>query len=278
MTKNKVHLSFIILILIFMTMSVGYSLLKESFSINGSASLKKEQTGGGDFAYELDVSLSKWSTGNYEYQYNPFTLKYLGDVDTTSWNIVFDVPDDATLSSCWNVICVLKDGYLTLHSNTTNSILKPSQTLTNFGFQMNTSMENYQLNTQKVNFYTETYPNPLEVELTEGITVTKTKGNGWGDGDMFVSQFSLTINNDSGVDLNSWQIEIAKPTNETTISNVWGCEYIEKDDRFILVGSTNSKTIINGGSQNMGLQVKLPTQEDDLEILRVFGRGIVIES
>lgn len=260
-------------------MSIGYSIVEESFSINGTATLNNN-TGGEEeeIAYELDVSLSKWQAGRYEYQYNPFTLTYQGVESTTSWNIVFDVPDDSTLSSCWNVQCVLKDGYLTLHSTSENSFLNPNQTLTNFGFQISTTMENYELNTKKVNFYTATRPNPLEVTFTEGIEVTLTKGNGWNEGNMSVSQFTVTLANNTGVDLTSWQIELVRPTLESTMINQWGCDFVETDDKFIIMGSKDTRRVENGKSVNMGLQIKFPTQNDSLEILRVLGKGIVIES
>lgn len=280
MEKQKVRVGFIILILSFLFMSVGYSVLQESFSINGTVNLKSGDTPGEEeeIAYELEVSLSKWQAGRYEYQYNPFTLTYQGTENTTSWNIVFDIPDDATISSCWNVQCVLKDGYLTIHSNSNNSILTPNQTLTNFGFQFSTTMDNYELNTKKVNFYTPTRPNPLEITITDGLNVTHTKGNGWNDGGMYVSQFTLTISNDSEIDLTSWQIEIDKPSIESSIVNFWGCEFVETDDKFIIFGNSETRTIASGSSRNMGLQIKLPTVDSDLEILTFFGKGIVIES
>ena len=106
-------------------MSIGYSILEESFSISATAGIKVNNEEE-EIPYEMDVSVSKWPSGGYNYQFNPFTLTYQGVESTTSWNIVFDVPDDSTLSSCWNVQCVLKDGYLTLHSTSENSFLNPN--------------------------------------------------------------------------------------------------------------------------------------------------------
>ena len=278
MSKKKIRISFIILIISFLFMSIGYSIVEESFSIDGTVNLKKDGEEEEEIAYELTVSLSKWQAGMYEYQYNPFNLTYQGTENTTSWNIVIDVPDDATLSACWNMNCVLENGILTLHSTSENNVIAPGAALTNFGFQMATSMDNYELNIKKVNFYTPARPNPYEREITEGINVTQTGGSGWNDGGMYVKQFNFTVSNDSGVDLNFWQLEIEKESVGSTMVNLWGCNYVETDEKFIITGLTNETGIKDGASRNFGLQVKVSNQDVLLTIIKVFGKGIVLES
>ena len=259
-------------------MSIGYSVLEESFSITATAGIKGKNNDDVEFPYEMNVSVSKWESGGYNYQFNPFTLTYQGNENVTSWNMVFDIPDDSEIVNCWNMTCVFKNGYLTIHSTSNNSNITPNQTVTNFGFQIVSSMENYELNTVKVNFYTPSHPNPLEQTITEGINVTVTKGSGWNEGGMFVSQFNFKITNTTAIDLTSWQLEILKPTLDSTMSNNWGCEYVEKDNSFIIVGNRDTNLIKSGESIDFGLQIKLPSQNYDLEVLNIFGKGIIIEN
>jgi len=114
MNVKKIKMLFLCFGLTLLLMSVGYSLFEESFSISSEVTLGS--TGDdGKIEYELEVQLSKWQAGKYEYQYNPFTMTYIGEEVTKSWHMIIDVPDDATLSACWNVTCKLENGILNLN-------------------------------------------------------------------------------------------------------------------------------------------------------------------
>lgn len=258
-------------------MSVGYSLFEESFSISGEVTLGS--TGNdGKIEYELEVQLSKWQSGKYEYQYNPFSMTYIGEEVTKSWHMIIDVPDDATLSSCWNVTCKLENGILNLHSGESNSVVNPNTLVPSFGFQMSTSMANYELNVKNVNFYTATKPNPYEVTVTDGVTATYNLSNSWPDGDYTVRQYNFTVSNNSGIDLSDWQLEIEKTFHSTIIGNTWSISYVERDDKFIVSGAASSPRLKDGSQLTFGIEFKSPSGEEfDINILSLFGKGIVLD-
>ena len=277
MNMKKIKMLFLCFGLTLLLMSVGYSLFEESFSISGEVTLGS--TGNdGKIEYELEVQLSKWQSGKYEYQYNPFSMTYIGEEVTKSWHMIIDVPDDATLSSCWNVTCKLENGILNLHSGESNSVVNPNTLVPSFGFQMSTSMANYELNVKNVNFYTATKPNPYEVTVTDGVTATYNLSNSWPDGDYTVRQYNFTVSNNSGIDLSDWQLEIEKTFHSTIIGNTWSISYVERDDKFIVSGAASSPRLKDGSQLTFGIEFKSPSGEEfDINILSLFGKGIVLD-
>lgn len=275
MNIKKIKLLFLCFSLTLFLMSVGYSLFEESFAITAEVTLgsSEEEV----IEYDLDVQLSKWQSGKYEYQYNPFSLTYKGDEVTNSWHMAIDVPNDATISSCWNLTCKLENGILNLYSSENNSVIDPNETITSFGFQMSTTMENYELNVKKVNFYTATKPNPFEVTVTDGLSVTNTLSSSWPEGGYYVKQYNFTLSNNSGVNLSRWQIEIERPEG-STLGNTWGISYVEKDDRFIITGNADTSKLNDGSQATFGIEFDLPTNDEfAVNVLSVFGKGIVID-
>lgn len=286
MNKKKIRVRFFILLLSFLFMSIGYSVLKQTLTIGASAGLivdvVDDPPTGGDpnIEYNVEYSISKWPSGGYNYQFNPFTLSNLSSENVTSWNMVFDIPDDSEIKDCWNMICVFEDGYLTMHSTRDNSSIPGGSNVTNFGFQILTQMDNYELNIVSTNLYTDAYPNPLEVEVQDNITLTHTPGSGWNEGGMYVRQFNFTINNENSFNLTSWEIVLNKPSTDSTMSNNWGCNFIDKGDKFIITGEVNNKGVEAGKSHTFGLQIKLPSLDFEFsnDDFTVIGHAIIIES
>lgn len=285
MNKKKIRIRFVILLLSFLFMSIGYSVLRQTLTIGASAGLiidvVDDPSTGGDpnIEYDVEYSISKWPSGGYNYQFNPFSLSNMSSENVTSWNMVFDIPDDSTLVECWNMTCVLKDGYLTMHSTKDNSSIPGGSTITNFGFQIVSQMENYELNIVSTNLFTEAYPNPFETEVTDNITLTHTAGSGWSEGGMYVRQFNFTINNENSYNLTSWEIILKKPSIDSVMSNNWGCNFVDKEEVFIITGEGNNKGIDAGKSHTFGLQIKLPSQDFEFSDgdFDIIGHAIIIE-
>lgn len=276
MNIKKIKIIFVCFGLSLLLMSAGYSLIEESFSITGEAVIGST-SGDDEIEYELDVQLSKWQAGKYEYQYNPFSVTYIGDEVTKSWHMIIDVPDDASLSACWNATCKLENGILNLYSSESNSVVEPNTIVPSFGFQMATSMGNYELNVKKLSFYTATKPNPFEVTITEGVTANYTESNSWVDNNYYVKQYNFTVSNNSGINLTEWQLEIERPSG-STLGNTWGINYVEHDDKFIISGISNSVSIKDGSQVSFGIEFKLPTNDEFIvNILTLFGKGIVLD-
>lgn len=269
--KKNIKIVFIIFVILLLTMSIGYSALYEKLSLTGTAKLNTEAK---DNNYDIEYKVTSWQSGKYEYQFNPVTITYKATEDVNTWKIVIDVPDDSTLSACWNVKCKIEDGKLIIRNDNNNAIIKPGGILTNFGFQIATSMENYEFNVEEVNFYTPTNPNPDEQIITDGLSVNYSKSNGWVSGNKFVSQININVTNNTGIDLSYWELVIKRPAN-SKIQTLWGASYIEKEDTIIITGENGITNFFNGSSKSIGLQIELETQNVELETSTLFGKGII---
>lgn len=269
--KKNIKIVFIIFVILLLTMSIGYSALYEKLSLTGTAKLNNESK---DNNYDIEYKVTSWQSGKYEYQFNPVTITYKATEDVNTWKIVIDVPDDSTLSACWNVKCKIEDGKLIIRNDNNNAIIKPGGILTNFGFQIATSMENYEFNVEEVNFYTPTNPNPDEQIITDGLSVNYSKSGGWVSGNKFVSQININVNNNTGIDLSYWELVIKRPAN-SKIQTLWGASYVEKEDTIIITGENGIANFFNGSSKSIGLQIELETQNVELETSTLFGKGII---
>ena len=269
--KKNIKIVFIIFVILLLTMSIGYSALYEKLSLTGTAKLNNESK---DNNYDIEYKVTSWQSGKYEYQFNPVTITYKATEDVNTWKIVIDVPDDSTLSACWNVKCKIEDGKLIIRNDNNNAIIKPGGILTNFGFQIATSMENYEFNVEEVNFYTPTNPNPDEQIITDGLSVNYSKSGGWVSGNKFVSQININVNNNTGIDLSYWELVIKRPAN-SKIQTLWGASYVEKEDTIIITGENGIANFFNGSSKSIGIQIELETQNVELETSTLFGKGII---
>lgn len=269
--KKNIKIVFIIFVILLLTMSIGYSALYEKLSLTGTAKLNTEAK---DNNYDIEYKVTSWQSGKYEYQFNPVIITYKATEDVNTWKIVIDVPDDSTLSACWNVKCKIEDGKLIIRNDNNNAIIKPGGILTNFGFQIATSMENYEFNVEEVNFYTPTNPNPDEQIITDGLSVNYSKSGGWVSGNKFVSQININVNNNTGIDLSYWELVIKRPAN-SKIQTLWGASYVEKEDTIIITGENGITNFFNGSSKSIGLQIELETQNVELETSTLFGKGII---
>lgn len=269
--KKNIKIVFIIFVILLLTMSIGYSALYEKLSLTGTAKLNTEAK---DNNYDIEYKVTSWQSGKYEYQFNPVTITYKATEDVNTWKIVIDVPDDSTLSACWNVKCKIEDGKLIIRNDNNNAVIKPGGILTNFGFQIATSMENYEFNVEEVNFYTPTNPNPDEQIITDGLSVNYSKSGGWVSGNKFVSQININVNNNTGIDLSYWELVIKRPAN-SKIQTLWGASYVEKEDTIIITGENGITNFFNGSSKSIGLQIELETQNVELETSTLFGKGII---
>ena len=269
--KKNIKIVFIIFVILLLTMSIGYSALYEKLSLTGTAKLNNESK---DNNYDIEYKVTSWQSGKYESQFNPVTITYKATEDVNTWKIVIDVPDDSTLSACWNVKCKIEDGKLIIRNDNNNAIIKPGGILTNFGFQIATSMENYEFNVEEVNFYTPTNPNPDEQIITDGLSVNYSKSGGWVSGNKFVSQININVNNNTGIDLSYWELVIKRPAN-SKIQTLWGASYVEKEDTIIITGENGIANFFNGSSKSIGLQIELETQNFELETSTLCGKGII---
>lgn len=269
--KKNIKLIFAIFIISLLTMSIGYSVLSEKLSLTGTAKLKVESDSN---SYDIDYSLTSWAAGKTQYQFNPITLTYNGTEDVTTWDMIIEVPDDSTVEACWNARCKIENGKLIIGNSDNNANIKPNQSITDFGFQIATSMTNYELNVEQANFYTATNPNPNERIITEGIEIEYSKNGGWPSGDKFVSQMYINITNSTEYNFNYWELKIKRPNN-STIKALWGASYVEKEDTIVITGENNDTNFQSGKTKSIGVQIEVENEAVELETIEIFGKTII---
>lgn len=271
MHKKNIKKTFLIFVIFLFAISIGYSALYEKISLNATASLKTNRANND---YNLEYKLTSWNSGKYEYQFNPISLTYTGKENVNTWEIIIEVPDDSTISACWNVKCIMQNGKLIIRNERSNATIKPNTTLTNFGFQISTAMANYELNVEDVNFYTPSNPNPNEQIITDNIGVEYSNRGGWQSGEKYVSQIYIDIKNNTNVDFSYWELIIKRLPN-SSIKSLWGASFVEKDDTIIITGENGNNSFYSSNSKSIGMQIEVEDANTQLEILKVFGKGIV---
>lgn len=265
MKKNKENGNIVILITIyficFIFISTTYSFFSEQLELNGTVGFSIDQ----DKQYEEDHLLqNSWQQGNYYYyQYN-LNVKYTGNKIISSWAINVNIPLSTEVTGCYNASeCIINDTTMRITNAswngnmTNNTIVSPS-------FIIKTTDNNYQLKILSVIFYTKDdiidTDDPInsgENESTiSGITANLKTNNYWGN----ITQFELEIKNESDVTLSSWELRYQIPTG-AKITNIWGGNYVIKDNILILTGIEWSKNIPAGSTNNnVGFQVETTSQ------------------
>lgn len=289
MKKNKNNGNIIILIIIyfvcFIFIGTAYSFFSEQLELKSTAGISINQ----DEEYEVDYILqSNWeSDGYYFYHYN-VNITYTGNDTINSWQLNVLTPSITEVNGCYNASeCVLNDTTLKItnaswNGNMTNgTVVTPS-------FIIKTTDSNYVLEILSINFnkenQTEENPSggeepddgkeeekptePIEpIEPQSGITATLSEKNNWGT----VTQFDLEIVNNSDVTLTSWELKYEVPEG-TKVTNIWGGNYILKENILIITGSEWNKMVeANTTNSSVGFQIETPTVPANLKLISFKG-------
>lgn len=137
---KKISLKTIVLIILFIffiTISVGYSYLKQSLSMTGKSTIVQEignsgQIINGDSTYTW-TEINSWGGGGSNYIYQVKIELFNRDADITKWQLSFDVPDsyDDAASNIWVAESRLyENGRLTLYAHGWNASVATGATLT----------------------------------------------------------------------------------------------------------------------------------------------------
>lgn len=136
--KRIVAISLCLIAVILTSFSVGYALLSERLSISGTATIKPSAQPDPPVENDFEVIVSNYgSETRYEIS---LSLKNTTDTRSTSWTVVFEVPEDAQLSGTpWGCSYTFENGKLTLKS-TWNGEIAPGATASSIaGFTMTMS-------------------------------------------------------------------------------------------------------------------------------------------
>jgi len=141
----------IILFVFFITISVGYSYLKQSLSMTGKSTIiqKSESSGqiiNGESTYTSEL-INAWGGGNSDYIYQIKIEIFNRDADIAEWQLSFDVPDSYNHagSNIWTASSSsYENGRLTLIAHSWNASVATGTTLT-LEFQLAFTQEETEL-------------------------------------------------------------------------------------------------------------------------------------
>ena len=101
--KNKSFLIIMILVVLYMFLGVGYSLLSENLTIMGTAKTGKinnDTDGVLPEGKDFDVTFHEINVSGTTYNYE-VSLKNITNTASTQWKIYILVPSDTKLSTTW---------------------------------------------------------------------------------------------------------------------------------------------------------------------------------
>lgn len=197
--KKRISLRAVVITIIsifFLTISVGYSYLKQSLNITGKSSIVSEQ--GGDTEYEQGNStyswtvLNSWGDGTPDSPYMcqaSITIINM-DEDISSWEISFELPSSYNdeKSNAWSVSeKTYENGRLTLKAQSWNASVPKGEELTfemQYAFDTNVEfyVENLTLN-GKLATYEVQVTEPSEETTESGTTEGETTESGATEGE-----------------------------------------------------------------------------------------------
>ena len=120
--KNKSFLIIMILVVLYMFLGVGYSLLSENLTIMGTAKTGKinnDTDGVLPEGKDFDVTFHEINVSGTTYNYE-VSLKNITNTASTQWKIYILVPSDTKLSTTWGCSGVIENGILIVTSSNWN--------------------------------------------------------------------------------------------------------------------------------------------------------------
>lgn len=282
--KNKnfnVWKIIIIFIISTLTISVGYSLLQQNLSVEGTANLITEEKDDKEFSnknLKLTYEDKTWyNNGQTYYQYD-FKLTNIGQEKVENWKIVIDIPSDIKYVGGWSANYKIEGTKLTITGMSYNNTLNAGNEIT-FGLQISMSENNFKISKVNLNgdvIENNPTPNPdpdptpnpdpdPDPGVESDIKVVFTKGSSWGVSGEYYTQYDIKLTNDTDSDISDWSFSFELPTG-ATISNYWNFNYVNKDGIVTVTPSDNNKTLAKNTSITIVMQIKSPTNDYTLSL------------
>jgi len=260
--------------------SIGYSLLQERLSITGKGSIVVEEKEEEYFTYTV-VENSWGGNGTYVRQYQ-FKLLNIKDVQYISWSGIATVGKNDKISGCWNAICSIENGILTIKNEGYNATVNPNGTV-EFGIIIEHVESD--TNLSDIKFYGvadgQVENNVSSVDLLEEIEeetidssmeVTYKAGNAWVENGKYIQQFEISIKNNRETAITSWQIDLKRKSNYE-IYAAYGTNFIEMSDLLRFSNVDYNGTIKPGETVSFQIVLASATNSFDIEIANVSGSG-----
>lgn len=143
--RKELNLSKIVILFVISitTFSVGYSLLSQNLSVEGTANLITQIEDTKEFNSKnlnLKYDDKSWYNGGDKYTYfqYDFTLSNIGNQTVENWKIVIEFSADVVYTGGWSAKYEVDGNKIIITGIDWNSNLAPSNQIT-FGLQLNTS-------------------------------------------------------------------------------------------------------------------------------------------
>ena len=262
MKKNKNNYVFILITIYFICfifISSAYSFFSEQLELKGQAGFSNRENN--DYEYDYLIQNS-WESGGYYYYHYNVNVTYKGNDNIIGWQINIDVPISTEINGCYNANeCIVNNNTLRITNTSWNGELT-NNSVVSISFIVKTTEKNYDLVISSINFYKngETIDpgteididpeieNPIEGSVTANLNIK----NSWGN----TTQYELELVNNSNINLSSWEVRYQVP-DDAKISNIWGGDYILKDNILILSGFSWSQSLLIGNTnKNVGFQLE----------------------
>lgn len=262
MKKNKNNDVFILITIYFICfifISSAYSFFSEQLELKGQAGFSNQKNN--DYEYDYLIQNS-WESGGYYYYHYNVNVTYKGNDNIIGWQINIDVPISTEINGCYNANeCTVNNNTLRITNTSWNGELT-NNSVVSISFIVKTTEKNYDLVISSINFYKngETIDpgteididpeieNPIEGNVTANLNIK----NSWGN----TTQYELELVNNSNINLSSWEVRYQVP-DDAKISNIWGGNYILKDNILILSGLSWSQSLLIGNTnKNVGFQLE----------------------
>lgn len=250
---------FIIFIASVLLLSVGYSLLSENLLIEGKGNLVITDPEKED--YTVTYTKETWYSGKHHYNFNLVLTNNTEPI--YEWVIVVNVPNDTTITNCWNATCEVENGQLKITNLSYNGFVNTNASI-NLGVSLTTNTAQLELNNFEVQQPDEEVEGDKEIA---GLTATLVKGNSWQSGNQYVTQYDLKVKNNSTINIKNWKVKIK--LNSATVANYWNLQVEIVGDYLYLSNVAYNGNINIGGEAGGGLQLMTPTANHNFVIQSV---------
>lgn len=253
--------------LLIVSLSVGYSLLKEKIIINGKATIIIEETNNQYIvSYTID---QKWFSNN-KYYYK-ITINILNNTDKTleGWRVSISKPENGIIENYYNTNCYINNDKIQFENLVYNSQIFAKKTVS-FGFQISTTQDNYKPENITINDETEKPPEEDKPEENNKmIEITMNKENSWKSNGNYFLQYNIIIKNTGKSNINSWQFDIESP-GKFSIDQIWNAIYEENTNSITLKNSTYNGFIDANNSISFGVIVKAKKEQIEFNTTNII--------
>jgi len=217
--------------------STGYAAFSQNLSTHGTGTLPGYTTANSlSMTYTTSSSLS---AGVYTYTIHP-TLTYGGRSTITDWQMKFDLPADFTNLDCVDAVCSSSGQTVSAVNTGSNGTIAAGGQVT-FTVSFQTASANYVLQNIDISG-TEA----LVWHTIRGMNVTRTQGDQTFSGGYYLTPYTITVSNNSGLNLSAWRVQADWDPATNTVSSVPGGVTYSTSATLLTIMSTSG--LANGAS------------------------------